>query len=169
MKNRKLLIYILLVACVASAFFMVFTLRNMTDIKETTEFVPPDFEINIKFGKPVVHEKYGWSEVYQEEMNYKFGINSNIVIDEENNVDVNFYNDEENEVWLKLRIFDIEGNIISETGIIKPNEYLEKIYFGRALDDGENIKIKIMAYQPETYYSEGAVVLNTNIKSEDSL
>lgn len=167
MKNSKLLIPVLLVSCIASVCFMVYTLTDMPNKKETTEFVPPDFEINIQLGKPDVHEKYGWSEVYQDGMNYKFGISSNIIIDKENNADVYFYNNEENAVWLKLRILDVDGNIISESGIIKPNEYVEKVQFLRTLDNGEKIKMKIMAYQPETYYSEGSVVLNTNIKSED--
>lgn len=167
MKNSKLLICILLVACIASVCFMIYTLTYIPNKKETIEFVPPDFEMNIHSGKPDAHEKYGWSEVYQNGMNYKFGINSNIIMDKDNNADIYFYNDEENAVWLKLRILDVDGNIISESGIIKPNAYIEKVHFLRTLDNGEKIKIKIMAYQPETYYSEGSVTLNTNVKSED--
>lgn len=44
---------------------------------------------------------------------------------------------------------------------MKPNEYLKAVTFTTAPQSGAKIKLKIMAYEPETYYSAGAVTLNT--------
>ena len=76
-------------------------------------------------------------------------------------MDLYFTNDDGNGVWLKLRIFDGEGNIIAETGIIKPNEYVKTVTFDTVPEKGSAVKLKIMAYEPDTYYSAGAVTLNT--------
>ena len=80
--------------------------------------------------------------------------------------DVYFTNSSEQEVWLKLRVLDEDGNIIGETGLIKPGEYVKSVSIDKDISDGSTIKLKIMAYEPETYYSAGAVTLNTKIGKE---
>lgn len=77
--------------------------------------------------------------------------------------DVYLTNDEGNKVWLKLRILDEEDNILAETGLLKPNEYVKTVTFDKIPKSGANIKLKIMAYEPDTYYSAGAVTLNTTV------
>ena len=67
-----------------------------------------------------------WSELYKEGMRFKVGICGKFVADG-NTADVFFSNSAENEVWLKLRVFDEQNNIISETGLIKPNEYIKSV------------------------------------------
>ena len=66
-------------------------------------------------------------------------------------------------MWLKLRVLDQQNRIIGETGLIKPNEYVKTIKFDAAIPSDAKVKLKVMAYQPETYYSEGSIVLNTRI------
>ncbi|MCI7345781.1 MAG: hypothetical protein SPF67_01215 [Eubacteriales bacterium] len=44
---------------------------------------------------------------------------------------------------------------------MKPNEYIKTIEFIETPQKGEKIKLKIMAYEPDTYYSAGAVTLST--------
>ena len=74
-----------------------------------------------------------------------------------------FTNDDGNEVWLKLRILDEEDNILAETGLLKPNQYVRTVTFDTVPENRANIKLKIMAYEPDTYYSAGAVTLNTTV------
>ena len=71
----------------------------------------------------------------------------------------------ENDAWLKLRITDEAGAILAESGLIKPNEYLQKVQFTRTLEAGEKISVKIMGYEPDTYLSAGAVALSTTVRS----
>ena len=65
---------------------------------------------------------------------------------------------------MKLRIFDDKGNVIAETGLIKPNEYLKTVSFDTIPNNNSKIVMKIMTYEPNTYYSGGAVSLSTVAK-----
>ena len=80
-----------------------------------------------------------------------------------NSITVYFTNPAENTVWLKLRILDENGNILGESGIIRQNEYVESIMLSDSLPNNTPIKMKIMAYEPDTYHSEGAVTVKTTI------
>lgn len=165
MKNNKLIIPILSVVCIVSLCFMVFVLCRTAPPNTSAEFVPPEFDVNTARGIPEVPEEYGWSEIYQDGMNFRVGINKKI-INTNNQADVYLYNNEGNNVWLKLRILDEDGKILGETGLIKPGEYIRTITFTTSVYDGQKVKLKILSYQPETYYSEGSIILNTNIQSE---
>ena len=76
---------------------------------------------------------------------------------------VYFTNAEENSVYLKLRVLDEDGNILGETGLLKPGEYVEGVELGETFSAGTTISLKIMSYEPDTYMSEGSVVLKTTI------
>lgn len=165
MKNNKLIIPILSVVCIISLCFMVFVLCRTAPSNTNAEFVPPEFDVNAVSGIPEVPEEYGWSEIYQDGMNFRVGINKKI-INTDNQADVYLYNNEDNSVWLKLRMLDEDGKILGESGLIKPGEYIKTITFTTSVYDGQKVKLKIMSYQPETYYSEGSIILNTNIQSE---
>ena len=165
MKDKKLIIPILSIVCIISLCFMVFVLFRTAPASTNAEFVPPEFDINAESGIPEVPEEYGWSEIYQDGMNFRVGINKKI-INTNNQADVYLYNNESNSVWLKLRVLDEDGRILGETGLIKPGEYIKTVTFTTSVYDGEKVKLKIMSYQPETYYSEGSIILNTNIQSE---
>ena len=60
-------------------------------------------------------------------------------------------------------MFDEQGNMLGETGLIKPNEYVKYVTLSKTLEVGTKIKLKIMGYEPHTYYSAGAASLNTQI------
>ena len=72
-----------------------------------------------------------------------------------------FVNPRENTVWLKLRVLDAQGNLLGETGLIRPGEYLCSVALSAPLQKGTPIELKIMAYETDTYYSAGAVSLQT--------
>ena len=105
------------------------------------------------------------TEIYQDGMAFKCSICGNVIASG-GAADVYFTNSSEQEVWLKLRVLDEDGNIIGETGLIKPGEYVKSVSIDKDISDGSSIKLKIMAYEPETYYSAGAVTLNTKIGKE---
>ena len=62
-----------------------------------------------------------------------------------------------------LPVFDEQGNMLGETGLIKPNEYVKYVTLSKTPEVGTKIKLKIMGYEPHTYYSAGAASLNTQI------
>ena len=63
--------------------------------------------------------------------------------------------------WMKMGMFWVE------TGLIRPGEYVQSVTFDTAPAPGTAISMKVMAYEPETYHSGGAVTLNTVVQVED--
>lgn len=133
------------------------------------EFTPPAFDAAAVSG--VLEENdtlknLGWAKIYQEGMSYAVYLCGGILINEQNQADVWFYNLPENQSWIKLRFIDAQGEIIAETGLVRPGEYLQTVQFNRAVADDEKIAIKVMGYEPETYLSTGAVSVNPAVKNK---
>ena len=131
--------------------------------KETAEFVPPKFDQGAFRGKPTVPEdkEKSYLEVYKDGMKFNAYVCGEVVINK-GYADIYFTNPEENTLWMKLRVFDSKGNVIAETGIIRPNEYTQTLRFNTLPENGEEIIMKIMTYEPDTYYSGGAVSLSAH-------
>ena len=133
------------------------------------EFTPPAFDTSAVSG--VLEENdtlknLGWAKLHQEGMSYAVYLCGGILINEQNQADVWFYNLPENQSWIKLRFIDAQGKIIAETGLVRPGEYLQTVQFTRAVADDEKITIKVMGYEPETYLSAGAVSLSPMVKNK---
>ena len=126
------------------------------------EFVPPPFDEAAQAGTPTVPEGLGWEEIDANGL-YRVSV-CGVVTLNGNKSDVYFTNPEGNNVWLKLRIMDEGGNILGQTGLIKPGEYVQSVTFDTVPEKGAKIVMKVMSYEPDTYYSAGAISLNTVIK-----
>ena len=161
MKKRKNRLLIgAFVLCVIALFSMILALTiGKREIQ--AEFTPPSFDSNACVGTPKIPEDLGWSEL--DAHMFKLSICGTIQ-PTGNDVDIWMLNPEENHVLLKRRILDTEGRILGESGLIKPGEYLKSVHLDIVPQEGTNIVLKIMAYEPETYYSAGAVSMNTVIR-----
>lgn len=156
--DKKLLCTLLL--CICSVVIMILALISV-DEPEQLAFVPPAFESAAVTGSPEVPDELGWSEL--DAQVFKVSV-CGVIIPDGDSADVWLTNPESNNVWVKLRILDTDGNILGETGLIKPGEYVQSVAFSEIPDSGTSIVLKLMAYEPETYYSAGAVSLNTTIR-----
>ena len=152
------------VLCVLSLAVMVFALTRQDEVQtEMGEFTPPPFESSAVVGAPTVPDGLGWQEL--DAQAYKVGICGKFIPDG-NTADVWLTNPVSNTVWLKVRVLDAKGNTLGETGLIKPGEYVQSVTLDTVPKAGASIVLKIMAYEPETYYSAGVVTLNTTISEE---
>lgn len=149
------------VICVVSIVVMIAALAAGGKTGQV-EFTPPPFETNAQTGTPEVPENLGYSQIYQDGMGFSAWVCGNVTLNR-NSADVYFTNPETNTVWLKLRIYDEAGSILGETGLLRPGEYVQSVKFDPVPENGAGIRLKIMAYEPETYYSAGAVSLNTAV------
>ncbi len=125
---------------------------------EKLPFTPPPFDPAAVAGTPDVPENLGWGEL--DAQVYKASV-CGYLAPENGGADVWLTNPETNAVWLKLRLLDSQGNILGETGLIRPGEYVRRISLTTVPKAGESVTLKLMAYEPETYYSAGAVTLST--------
>ena len=151
------------VLCVLSLAVMVFALTRQNTQTVMGEFTPPPFDSSAVVGTPAVPDGLGWQEL--DAQAYMVGICGKF-IPNGNTADIWLTNPEGNTVWLKVRVLDEKGSIIGETGLVRPGEYVQSVELDTVPKTGTPIVLKIMAYQPDTYYSEGAVSLNTTISEE---
>lgn len=70
-------------------------------------------------------------------------------------VDLYFTSPEVNTVWLSASIYDKQGNLLGETGLIKPGEYVKSVKLSTPPTASTEVVLKIRSYEPETYYSRG--------------
>ena len=154
-KNK--LLFAMIVICAAAVSVMVLAL--IISFRSTeTKFVPPEFDENAVKGIPDVPDDLGWSEI--DAQVFKFSVCGTLNL-EGDTVNIWLTNPEDNSVWIKARMYDGDENILGETGLIKPGEYIKSISILKQKKDDENVSLKIMAYQPDTYYSEGTVILKS--------
>lgn len=133
-----------------------------TQTQAPREFTPPPFEEMAVAGTPDVPEELGWQEL--DAQVFRVSVCGAVML-EGSNADVWLTNPEDNTVWLKLRILDADGAVLGETGLIRPGEYVQSVTFDMVPAPGTMISMKVMAYEPDTYHSGGAVTLNTTIQS----
>ena len=159
-KSAKALlpVYILLILAALALIVMIIAL-SLSEKEEIGEFIPPEFDAAAVKGMPDVPDDLGYSSPYQDGMAYRFSVCGKIMSGDI--ATVYFTSDEENEIHIKLRILDEDGNILGESGLIRGGEYIKDIRLSRSIKSGEKIKLKVMGYEPDTYYSAGSVVLST--------
>ena len=160
MKINKLILPGVIILCSVSIVIMIVTLT--TGNNKNSEFTPPAFDSAAVQGMPEVRDNLGWSPVEAADAFTAYLCGNVTAIG--NTADIYFTSVDTNMVWLKLRILDADGETIGETGLIKPGEYVKSVELTKIPADGSAIKLKIMAYEPDTYYSAGSAVLNTTIK-----
>lgn len=156
-ENKPLIISAVL--CILALTVMVFSLSVGNRQNEVT-FVPPPFDPNAQTGIPEVPKELGWSEL--DAKVFRVSV-CGVIAPNETMADIWLTNPEDNDVWLKLRILAPDGKILGETGLIKQGEYVQSIILNTVPSTGSPIILKIMAYEPETYYSAGSVSINTSV------
>lgn len=158
-KHPNNLLMIAAALCITMLLVMVISLQYGG--KQTQgAFTPPPFAENAVQGTPNVPNSLGWGEL--DAQVYKVSLCG--VFQPKEVVDIWLTNPASNTVWMKLRVLDMEGNILGETGLIRPGEYLQSICLDSVPPSGTAIQLKIMAYEPNTYHSAGAVSLNTTVQ-----
>lgn len=165
-RNQTAVVCLLGAACVV-AFLVLIAVARTSAQKQTTigEFTPPPFESAAAYGVPEVEADLGWSELSVRQ-GYVAHVCGVLRADADGSVAVWFSSDKDNEVWLKLRLKNAQGETLGETGILKPGEYVERM----KLEDGAQsgtVVLQIMGYEPETYYSAGSVSLETELTIAD--
>ncbi len=166
-QKTNIRILALVLAIIAMLFCFVSCGENDNNNGETQsqqrgEFVPPPFEKAVVKGTPEIADPNAVGYAELDARAYKVAICGKVVVND-GKADVYFTNPESNNVWLKLRVLNEAGQIIAETGIVMPGEYLKTITFTKVPSSGDKVTIKIMGYEPHTYYSKGEATLNTFI------
>lgn len=154
MKDKKIIIAIIICALSIIAFVFAFLSYN-----KSKTFVKPKFEINVKKGIPEIKEKETFKE-FEVSENYIVYMNGETKL-KDNKLNVYFTSKDTNEIYVKLRVLK-DNEVVGETGLLHPGEYVEYVKV-KSLKKNDKITLKIMGYEKDTYYSAGAMTLNTKV------
>lgn len=163
MRQKKWILPVLTVVCLAAVTGMIIALVTGGNHIKQAEFTPPPFDAAAQTGVPVVPDSLGFGEI--DAKAYKFSVCGAVQL-KNGQADIYFTNPEGNTVWLKLRVLDESGNALGETGLIRPGEYVKSVTIDASTVNDAAIRLKVMAYEPDTYYSAGSVTLKTTIKTD---
>lgn len=153
-----------IIACLAALVVIaVLLLLPQQDVPAVYgEFTPPPFESAAVAGVPDVPADLGWSELVVRD---GFTVSVCGVLNvEDGQVAVWLYNHPGNDCWLKLRLQDTKGNILGQTGILRPGEYTQYITLDNVPQKDTTVILKLMGYTPEDYYSAGSMGLETKLR-----
>lgn len=152
-------VLLLIVLCILSLTGMVFALTKGE--KQTAVFSPPPFDKNAQSGTPAPEEETGYSQVNAEA--YLFSVCGAPQISG-NALLVYLTDPKDSTVWLKVRVLSEEGELLGESGLIRPGEYVEAVQLEEVPREEQQVTLKVMGYEPETYHSAGSVELTTEVR-----
>lgn len=69
--------------------------------------------------------------------------------------DIYFTSHPQNRALLRIFLYDSAGNGLYSSGLIRPGEYLKTAELYRIPEQSGKITVKILSYEPDTYYSAG--------------
>ena len=154
----KISILVLAIVCIISLIIRVST-------NQKGEFVIPEKETNAMDGKPSDMPK---DCVYQEAK-----VNNDYIVYlcaaplfVDNKLDIYFTSSANNKGLMRIKVLDLQNNVIGESGLINPNSYIKYVLLNKNLESNERITIKIMHYEKETYYSLGEIKIDLHVRTK---
>ena len=164
-KGQKVTV-IILAACLAILLIVLLTVFLTRD-DASGEFTPPPFEANAKteFDEQPPQESQYVPLAVTEEFTVALCANAYV---KDGKAEIFYTSLKTNTAWTRIKLFDEEGNLLGECGILKPGEHVQAISLSSIPKQDTKIKIKIYIYEPETYYSEGSREVKINLSIKDS-
>lgn len=152
---KKSVLWITAALCAVSVAVMLLAL---TRGGRQEAFSPPSFDPAAQTGTPKVPEDAGYGQL--DAKAFQFSAAGELIV-RDGSIDVWLTDPAENQVWLKVRVLDEQGGILGKSGLIRPGQYVRAVKLDTVPRQTAAVTLKVMAYEPETYYSAGAVSLCT--------
>lgn len=155
MKKNKVIVILFVILIVLISIIILLSVS----INKRNKFIRPNFDKKVSvIPKEIDYE----SSVIEIRKGYSIYINSVPTV-KDNELAVNFVSMDENDIWIKIRILDNNKQIIGESGLVKPGEFLESVKLNRKLKSKEDIIYEIIGYEIDSYLSAGTIRLNTKV------
>ena len=155
-KKQKIILLAVVLALAA-----VFTVAAVLVLGGNT-FVPPPFEPMAEKGVPTVTDdtlRYGSVSITAD---YAVGLCGNAVYGE-GMLALYLTSPESNRFWMKAKIYDGDGRLLGESGLLRAGEYVKDIALSSA-PSGDTLTVSVLAYEPDTYYSLGTAEITVSVK-----
>lgn len=151
-KKEKTILFVLAagLCCLLIACAVVALVRPAPD---GGTFVPPSFDSAAIPGVPEIPEGLDYRNLDIKE-GYRVSMCVNPTL-EDGSVPLYFTADAANTLWVSAMILSAEGDTLGRTGLLKPGEYVELVALENPPQESGEILVKILSYDPKTYYSLG--------------
>lgn len=133
---------------------------------QVNDFVAPAVEQTAVVGVPTNVDAALNYQSFSVEDKMTIGLCGNLMFKEDNTVDVYFTSDASNTFLTKMKLLDEAGNVLGESGLISPGEYVQSIVLINPPKSSTTVVAKILTYEEETYYSQGSVTVQVMLNVE---
>ena len=164
-KKQKLIIKIMIIIVLIISITSLIIFFNKDSFSQKGEFIVPKKDDNAIDGKP--------SDVAKECMYQEAKVNDEYIVYlcalplfQDNKLSVYFTSFRNNKGLMRIKILDLEKNVIGESGLISPNSYIKDIVLNKKLENGDIITVKVMHYEKNTYYSLGEIKLDLPVRTK---
>lgn len=166
MSKKEISILCVLAALIIGTVIAAVCLRTGREPERIVgEFVPPEFAQNAVDGTPDPGEvsalKYGTLSLTPE---IAVSMVSEFTVNENGEAELWFAASDTNECWVMLRLMDAKGNVLGETGLLKPGQYVRFLKLDNIPRKDGLITARILTYEPDTYYSLGSANANVMLR-----
>lgn len=158
-KYIHIVLTVLLAAMLTATAMILWRLR--TPVQGT--FVPPEFDAGAVAGKPDVTDQAMLYTELDVAGNYKVSL-CGCPSMEQGRLHLLFTSPADNSAWLKLRIMGKNGQILGESGLVRPGAYLPYVLLEQNPRPGETLTVKVISYQPDTYFSMGTANIKVTVR-----
>ena len=159
-RTQKLILAV--VAVLLAVALVVVVLVAASNRHRQGTFTPPPFEETAVVGTPTVSDetlRYSYAKITDE---LAVGLCATCERVEDDLL-IYFTSLEHNTAWVRVKVYDEKGKLRGESGLLRPGEYVERIPLASS-PRGKTLKIKVLSYEPDTYYSLGSAELTVNLK-----
>lgn len=127
---------------------------------DSNEFIVPSDDESAVYGlNPIVADELNYTVLSDPNLPFSFGLCASPIVDNGDLI-VYFNNPIENDSWLLLRAYS-NDKLIGSSGIVKQNGFVERVHGD--FNNVSNITFKVLAYEPNMYYSVGTVSVEVDI------
>jgi hypothetical protein len=156
MRKKEIIILIVLGALILAAGTAVLIAHVCNQPQVIVgEFVPLNFDENALPGTPaesLEHVGYGTLNLNEQAT---VSMCANVLV-QDSAAQVYFTSLTENAAWLRLQLMDEKGNLLGQTGLLRPGTYVEEVSLTAVPKKTGLVMARILIYEPETYFSLGS-------------
>ena len=155
-RRHRIIVPIIVVVSLVSIGMITYVLM--------TRFVPPSHDASAIKGVPTAERSYLYGSA-KTDYGYVIQMASNLYQQQNGDVNIYFTNPISNSVLLRCEIIDKDTQKrLYNTGYINPGEYIESINNKSVDNEAYNVIVKVYAYTPESFTSEGTTELSLKLQ-----
>lgn len=161
-KTHKIILSVLAVALVGIIIACIVVSQSDGKGQISPEFSAPAFDSNaVILSTDDIPQAAEYKSLTIKD-GFKISMSSVVTING-NTADIYFTSDIGNTAWLKIEVLSADGKTsFGESGLLKQGETLKQLKLN-SNPNGNELVIKILSYEPDTYYSLGTATVKVEI------